>query len=200
MLTNYNFFYFAEYVRTSPGPLRQLLEILDKTHIDSDDINTLCDLINDNCSFSNDWDDSISNTDIKIVSTRFAETAALNRHLVGVALTDTPFVKMSARDEESVSGSSVWKQTSRQATDHLSYKCLEPEELILYTGAVMRVTANIKAIGVAQGTLAVLLHLPIPSAASFTVRVAPPGVRNIPTLKQNPLGWRPVVITDELGM
>ena len=203
MLTDYKFYYFAEYVRASPGPLQQLLEILDKTELDDDEVATLCELIKNNCSFSEDWDDSVSNTDIKIVSTRFAENSALIRHLAEVSTSDTPFVKMSARDEESISGSSVWKPTNKQASGQLSYKCLEPEELVLYNGAMLRVTANIKSISVAQGTLAVLLDLPSPSAASFTVWVAPPGVRDIPTLKTRSTfegnGWRAVVITRQTG-
>ena len=199
MLTNFDFHYFQHYVRASPGLLRSILEQLNKTDISESDAREIAKVITANCNVESSWEDARDNFCMKVFSTRAAEQEAVVQHTHKIrSNSDVPSVLLTASDEESSTGSSIWLPASTQNSSFLDRNSITPKHLLLYKGALMRFTANLKNINARQGQLCLVLEVPSDNATDLQVLIAPPGCRSHSTLDEETLlqcGWRKAIVS-----
>jgi hypothetical protein len=132
------------------------------------------------CSTAENWSEVPSNA-VRIVSTRAAEQTLMDQFL---ATQQT--VQFEAVDE--VQNHSRWVPADKAVSKKLSRSCYEYETCRLFVGAVVRMTYNEKHASVrfSQGQVAVVTALPDaavnPAQQKLTLRLAPPGTRQIDVL------------------
>ena len=198
MLTNYEFFYFAHYVRASPGPLRELLARLDQTQITSKEASEIASAITSNCILKETWNEVADNFTMRVFSTRAAEQQAVKQHSEKIRNDPlTPYVTFDAVDEESSTGSSIWLPASSQNSLFIDNHSITPNKIIIYKGVFIRFTANIANIHARQGQLGIILEVPSDNATLLEVFIAPPGCRSAVNIDENCLigsGWRKTVV------
>ena len=119
-----------------------------------------------------------------------------DKHIQPVHALGTPYRIFEAKDEIWLSKSSVWNETgSRQVRNHLSDKVNEPEELIVYTKALMRVTVNLEAEQLSQGQVGVVQDVPtgdsvtiyVPDSSGCEIDITPEMLE-----QENYVTWRTV--------
>ena len=198
MLTNYEFYYFQHYVRATPGLLRSILEQLDESEISEREACEIAAMIVSNCKIRSSWDDDLDTFCMRVFSTRAAEQQAVLEHTNKVRSNpESISVTMKADDEESSTGSSIWLPAITKNSSFIDRHCITPKNLLLYKGAVMRFTANLKHIQARQGQLCVILNVPCDSTTDLEVLIAPPGCRSPNSFDEDTLlqcGWRKATV------
>ena len=199
LLTNYDFHYFRHYVRAIPGLLREVLTRLDETEISESEATEIAERITSACVIKSSWSDETDTFAMRVFSTRAAEQQAVLLHSQKITNdVNCTCVKLSAQDEESSTGSSIWRQASPQNSKFIDYNSITPNSVLLYKGALLRFTANIANIQARQGQLCVTLETPTEMTNTLDVMIAPPGCRKVTTFNEMLLvasGWRRVTIT-----
>ena len=198
MLTNFDFYYFQHYVRATPGLSRSILEQLDKTEISEIEAYETAKVISANCNIKSTWEDATDSFCIKVFSTRAAEQEAVVQHPNKIqSKSDLVSVIVSASDEESSTGSSNRLPTSTQ-NSFIDRNSITPKNILLYHGALMRFTANLKQIRARQGQFCILLEIPSDFTTQLEVLVAPPGCRYPSSFDKASLiqcGWRKAIVS-----
>ena len=199
MLTNFDFHYFRHYVRAKPGLLREILTKMDEIDISPIEASSIAKEIVANCNIHSTWDDIGDNFDMRVFSTRAAEKQAVTHHFEKI-LADQSCAKVvfTANDEESSTGSSIWRPAGDIEQKFIDSTSITPRQLLLYKKALLRFTANLPNIQARQGQLCLILEIPTETASSLDVWIAPPGCRTAANFDENNLitsGWRKVSIS-----
>ena len=176
------------YVRAQrDSNLQTLLELLRKSSLTDEDIHCFEAILRRHCIPSNcvlSWNDVPGHV-LRIVGTRQASKQILDQFLLSKQA--DPLLEcftFEAVDEIEQPGGQVLA-ANRWTTNQLNYKCLEPSTLVVYVGAVMRLTYNntyptATCPRFSQGQLCIVIN--ITSKADFissiiTVKLVPPGIR-----------------------
>ena len=104
---------------------------------------------------------------------------------------------MKAQDEESSTGSSIWLPARANNSNYIDTHSITPRSLLLYKGALLRFTANLRQFQARHGQLCILLEVPTEIATSLDVYIAPPGCRSTTSLDEGVLiacGWRKATV------
>ena len=198
-LTTFTFLNLKNFVRMQNKSGQQLLSLLSATPKTDANVKRIWDTIERDCNFVQSWKD-VPNDRIRIFATRKAERRATEMKINEVRNSGTQFYENAAIDEMCVSSTDNWTEASPSASKFLNKKCLEPESLFLYPGAILRLTVNKPSISAYQGQLCVLLSLDTIDSGTVTVALAPAGCRSIPPLPVIENTWRCVVIGKETGV
>ena len=91
---------------------------------------------------------------MKVFGKRSAERKALDDQSKRIQRSGQPFFLSTANDERCLNKSQVWRPTDTSATKNLNKTSREPETLLLYPKAVLRLTRNMESSS--QGDLFIL--------------------------------------------
>jgi predicted GIY-YIG superfamily endonuclease len=192
--------FLQQYVRAQHDVnLQTLLQLLRKSTLTDLELQTFETIIRRECIPLNcvaSWMTVPSHV-LRVVGTRAASSEILHDFLEGKKA--DPFIEcvtFQASDEiEAVGGQII--AANRKTIGELSYKCLEPSTLVVFVGAVMRLTYN-NVHGVAtcprfsQGQLCVVLDITHDQIDEqydrITVKLVPPGLRDFDA-GHLPLDW-----------
>ncbi|KAF4650251.1 hypothetical protein FOL47_001334, partial [Perkinsus chesapeaki] len=193
-------FMLNHFVRSSTDQnLQEVLTLFQKLQPSEDDIQRIQDLIREHCRFAPNWS-SVPSEALQIFGHRQAEQEAVSRQLDRVQQDQTVVkVTINSQDQYTLDGGQVWLPvTQERIRINMNRKLQPPQTITLYVGAVMRFTCNDTSARRAfhQSQLCVVRQLP-ENEGSFTVRVAPPGRRNIPRTEQEFIdqGWQELTIS-----
>ena len=199
LLTNYDFHYFIHYVRASPGMLREILAKMDHTEITATDASDIAKQIVANCKIIATLEEENDTFAMRVFSTRAAEKEAVKMHSEKVSADQSRYsIVLTAVDEESSTGSSIWLAASDVNSRFIDSTSITPRKLILYKEALLRFTANITHIQARQGQLCVLLQVPNEMSTTVEVWIAPAGCRSVTDFNEALLtrtGWRKADVT-----
>ena len=198
-LTTFTFLKLENFVRMQNKNGQELLSLLSTTPKTDGNARRIWEIIDKGCNFVHSWKD-VPNDRIRIFATRQAERKAIEDKTIDVKNSGTQFYENAAIDEMCVSGTDNWTEASPSTSKFLNKKCLEPQSLFLYPGAILRLTVNMPSISAYQGQLCVLLSLDTIENGSVTIALAPAGCRSIPPLVVIKNKWRCVVIGKETGV
>ena len=149
-----------------------------------------CDVIMRECTFVKEWSD-VSDVAVRIVLTKAAELKVMKEFLCNR-------VTSCYRALDEVRNGVVWEPAGDRVTRVLNNKCYEYDVCELYVNAVVRMTYNDRQCSTpfSQGQIAVVVRLSDVTNvcdARVTVKLAPPGIRQIVT-NNIPESWPEVVI------
>ncbi|XP_014681905.1 PREDICTED: ATP-dependent DNA helicase PIF1-like, partial [Priapulus caudatus] len=189
------------YVRAQRDPqLQTLLKLLRKGNITDEEIEQFAGIVRENsipqrCVAR--WDDVPPHV-LRVVGTRKASQHIVNEFLQR-KITDPTVdcVTYLANDEIETAGGQV-RDANEDTKRQLNYKCQEPSSLIIFVGAVMRLTYNNinetpSVPRFSQGQLCVVEALArsdqVANAQKITVKLVPPGVRSF-DVDNLPAHWK----------
>ena len=198
-LTTFNFLKLENFVRMQNKNGQELLSLMSETPKTDGNARRIWEIIDKVCSFVHSWKD-VPNNRIRIFATRQAERKATENKIIDVKNSGTQFYENAAIDEMCVSSTDNWTEASPTTSKFLNKKCLEPQSLFLYPGAILRLTVNMPSISAYQGQLCVLLSLDTIENGTVTIALAPAGCRSIPPLSVIKNRWRCIVIGREIGV
>ena len=198
-LTTFAFHNLKNFVRMRNKNGQELLSLLSATPETDANAERIWKIMEKDCNFVQSWND-VPNDRIRIFATRQAERKATENKINEVKCSRTQFFESASIDEMCVSSTDNWSEATATASKFLNKKCLEPQSLFLYPGAIMRLTVNKPSISAYQGQLCVLLTLDTIENGTLTVALAPAGCRKIPPLSVIRNSWRCVVIGKETGV
>ena len=170
-----------EYVRAAGDPLLQeVLSLMRNERLSHEELERIIEIVKQECNFVGDWKD-IPNDAMRVVSTRKAEQVVINEFLESKRNEPGVEIKVFAGASEVTSGQS-WSLANRSEVTRISKHVLEPEELQIFKGEVMRLTYNKThgSIKFSQGQLCIVEEIvgePNEDEAAVVVRIIPPGVR-----------------------
>ena len=198
-LTTFTFYHLENFVRMRNKNGQELLSLLSATPKTDASAERIWKIIEKDCNFVQSWND-VPNDRIRIFATRQAERKATESKIAEVKSSGTKFYESASIDEMCVSSTDNWTEASVTACKFLKKKCLEPQSLFLYPGAILRLTVNKPSLSAYQSQICVLLSLDTIESGTVTVAVAPAGCRTIPPLSVIRKTWRCVVIGKETGV
>ena len=198
-LTTFTFLKLENFVRMQNKNGQELLSLMSATPKTDGNARRIWEIIDKGCNFVHSWKD-VPNDRIRIFATRQAERKAIEDKIIDVKNSGTQFYENAAIDEMCVSSTDNWTEASPSTSKFLNKKCLEPQSLFLYPGAILRLTVNMPSISAYQGQLCVLLSLDTIENGSVTIALAPAGCRSIPPLAVIKNKWRCLVIGKETGV
>ena len=91
---------------------------------------------------------------MKVFEEKSAERQSLEDHKKNIERSGMPYITLTAKDEMCVNQSNIWCTADSEGTKILNKDCREPEHLILYPKAVLRLTRKLEKSS--QGDLFVL--------------------------------------------
>ena len=198
-LTSFTFLKLENFVRMQNKNGQELLSLMSATPKTDGNARHIWKIIDKGCNFAHSWKD-VPNDRIRIFATRQAERKATENKIIDVKNSETQFYENAAIDEMCVSSTDNWTEASPTTSKFLNKKCLEPQSLFLYPGAILRQRVNMPSISAYQGQLCVLLSLDTIENGTVTIALAPAGCRSIPPLSVIKNKWRCVVIGKETGV
>ena len=176
------------YVRAHhDGNLQTILQLLRKGSLTDEDLHDFEEILRHHCIPSNcvsSWNDVPGHV-LRIVGTGKGSKQILNQFLLSKRA--DPLVEcftFDAKDEIEQTGGQVLA-ANQWVTNQLNYKCLEPSFLVVYVGAIMRLTYNntnptATCPRFSQGQLCIVLHVTSDTDItknSIRVKLVPPGIR-----------------------
>ena len=190
LITSFRVHSLQHYVRAQHDANLQIqLQLLWKSSLTDQDLNTFEAIIRQNCiptACVPTWD-AVPGHILRVVGTRKASKSILDNFLNSKRLDPTVQCFTSdATDEIEASGGQVLPANS-WTTNQLNYKCLEPASLLLFVGAVMRLTYNNttpthEVPRFSQGQLCIVsnidTHVKGDHVNQIMIKLVPPGVRN----------------------
>ena len=207
LFTNFHLFYLTEYVRMEDPLGTRILSLLDSLQITQTETNEIVQILDQSCRFVEDWDQINDEAILKVVPTKQAERKLVQKHYQYIESSNREHVIQKSVDEISRRGQNLWSATQdKKSVTHLNKNCLEPDCLLIYEGAPMRLTRNIMDLHVTQGQLSVVKKLPLPNSTTIELYVAPPCVRTLPPLETDGnrnyslFGWRTVTVKKMEGL
>ena len=208
LYTNFRLFYLAEYVRMIDPLGARLLTLLDRLEVSDAEAEEIVDILSNNSTFVEKWSD-IRNDEaiLRVVPTKQAEKKLVNEKYNLIRSTNNNHLTFNSTDEVSRRGQNLWSKTEdANCITHLNRNCLEPNSLLIYEGAPMRITRNIQDLLVTQGQLCVIRQVPDADSTSLDLFVAPPCVRSLPPVQPDGSrnfelsGWRTVSVRRMEGL
>ena len=207
LFTNFTLFYLSEYVRMVDPLGTRVLALLDSVQITETETSEIVRILEENCRFVENWEDINDEAILKVVPTKQAERKLVQKHHQFIQGSHREYVIHKCVDEISRRGQNLWVATQdAKSVAHLNKNCLEPDSLLLYEGAPMRMTRNIIDLHVTQGQLCVVKKVPQSNSNTIEVYVAPPCVRTLPPLETDGnrnyslFGWRTVTVKKMEGL
>ena len=208
LYTNFKLFYLAEYVRMIDPLGARLLTLLDRLEVSDAEAEEIVDILSKNSTFVEKWSD-IRNDEaiLRVVPTKQAEKKLVNEKYNLIRSSNNNHLTFDSTDEVSRRGQNLWSKTEDvNCITYLNRNCLEPNSLLIYEGAPMRITRNIQDLLVTQGQLCVIRQVPDADSTSLDLFVAPPCVRNLPPVQPDGSrnfelsGWRTVSVRRMEGL
>ena len=184
MLTCFKIYELKEYVRSADdNNLRRAISLVRNPIMTEEDIEELKQIISDGCNYVKSWNE-VPQSAMRIVSTRRAEKEVISKYLIGLNANGIQLCEFQAIDEISnING--VWIPAQEYYSRTLDRACLEPFQVSIYPGAVVRMTYN-QNYGPAifnQGQLALVDTLPDQNLAqndqTLGLVLIPPGTHNV---------------------
>jgi hypothetical protein len=195
MLTTFTMLRLNNYVRSAEDPALQraidLIRVSCPTPADKVELNNL---LRHHCQFLDNWNDVPVHA-MRIVSTRKAEQKVMNNFIAKLQQDEVEVQTYDAVDEvENAAGN--WIKASESTSRIISKEVLESKKLVLYVGALVRLTFNKNTDPCfSQGQLAFVIGLPDPTMRpeeqKLHLRLVPPGVSNVHV--QDP-DWQTVIV------
>ena len=160
---------------------RRLLSLLVKSSYTENDKSEIWNLIEQHCLFVDSWSE-VPDDCLQVFATRKAEMHAIQNKVNAVRELQQTNVYVTATDEACSTNTEIWKLASNAEMNFLDKVCLEPRQLFLYQGAMLRLTKNLQRSSVFQGQVCKLMRLPDEQNNSVDVIFLPPGSRrmNVP--------------------
>ena len=199
-LITFHFSFLQHFVRMQNETGQKVLSLMSTFPRTTAMEKQIWNLIERNCNFVECWDD-VPNDAIRIFATRKAERYATLKKINQVKDSGSQFHESSSTDEMCVSSTDNWIEASGAVTKFLNKKCLEPQSLFLFPGAILRLTVNKPNVMAFQGQLCVLVSLDsLADNGTVTVALAPAGCRSIPPVSVIRSTWRCIVLAKEIGV
>ena len=206
MLTTFKIHTLSEFVRMDRnGDGQRLLTLMASAEIDSDVAQQITQILSESCNFVTDWDSVIDRPGvIRIFGTRSAEREAVDMVLSKIE-GDNSIMKFFAYaiDHYTTTGTTNWKPGNLTTTKLLNSRALEPQKLILYQFAPLRLTVKNLSEGYTQGQLCLVKSIPSNSHSMLEVYLSPYGNRDFPadpsTFHFIENGWKIVKLYPTLG-
>ena len=199
-LTTFHFSFLQHFVRMQNETGQKVLSLMSTFPRTTAMGKQIWNLIERNCNFVECWDD-VPNDAIRIFATRKAERYATLKKINQVKDSGSQFHESLSTDEMCVSSTDNWIEASGAVTKFLNKKCLEPQSLFLFPGAILRLTVNKPNVMAFQGQLCVLVSLDsLADNGTVTVALAPAGCRSIPPVSVIRSTWRCIVLAKEIGV
>ena len=207
LLTNFKLFYLSEYIRMVDPLGTRILALLDNVHITEEETAEIVNTLQHNCRFVETWNEINDEAILRVVPTKQAERKLIDQHYQIIQNLQRDHQSFKSVDEISRRGQNLWTATKDdKSVKHLNKNCLEPDCLLIYEGAPMRVTRNILELQITQGQLCVVKNVPASNSVSIDMYVAPPCVRTLPPLQPDgsrnfsAFGWRIVSVKRREGL
>nr|XP_039258626.1 uncharacterized protein LOC120335208 [Styela clava] len=173
----------------SDRKLQKIIALIRKPSLQEAQVIDIVNILGDNCNFVGNWN-SVPEDAMRIVSTRKAEQMAIDEFLEGKANDpNVQLVKFISTDE--VYDGASWGPANTTQTHAITRQVLEPEEISLFIGAVLRLTYNNNSGNAkfSQGQLCIVNELlqadQLQSEVAVRVKLVPPGERSFSTLDSN---------------
>jgi hypothetical protein len=199
MLTTFNLTRLKCYVRSAEDPnLQRAIDLIRMSNASAVEKAELNNLLLTNCCFLPEWKDAPVHA-MRVVPTRKAEQKVMDQFIAQLRTDQVEIHTYDAIDEvENATGN--WILASTNTSRIITREVLEPKSLVLYEGALVRLTYNKNTDPIfSQGQLAYVLQLPDPTMRAeqqkLTLRLVPPGVTN---LDINQDDWSVVVVNRRL--
>ena len=154
LIFNFNFHFLEHLVRMVDVKGQEVLRLLEQRPVPMDSIDRICELLSENCNFHSSWQTVEEENIMKVFGKKSAEQQALDEHRKRIEQSGNPFFVSKSVDEMCVTKSHVWRAADVTATKYLKKNCREPEMLIVYPKAVLRLTRNLETSS--QGDLCVV--------------------------------------------
>jgi predicted GIY-YIG superfamily endonuclease len=200
LITSFTVLRFREYVRAAgDAHLQQVIELMRQPTIIELEQSTILSIVAQHANFTPSWQD-VPPLAVRIVSTRLADS-----HVLADYLEQHRGITVTSQATDEVNRQNSWAPANDQVSRSLDHHCLEAKSLVLFEGALMRMTRNhlVGDIRYSQGQLAMVTNIPHPFGedSSITVALVPPGVRNFdvvqlewPTIPVRRIASIPVVV------
>ena len=199
-ITTFDFNPLKQFVRMQNKLGQELLLLMSTVTKSAASAKRVWEIIEQTCTFVDMWHE-VANDAIRVFATRKAEWKATAEKINEVKKNGILYSEVEATDEMCVSSTDTWIAASSNAVKFLNKKCLEPQCLFLYLGAMLRLTVNKPTVKAYQGQLCVLVSMEhLAENGSITVALAPPGCRIVPDVTVVRTTWRCVTLTKELGI
>ena len=154
LLFNFNFHFLLELVRMRDEKGQEVLRLLEQRPVPNAAIERICLLLSESCNFHSSWNNMELDNIMKVFGKRSAERKALEDHSTRIRQSGQPFFISNANDEMCLNKSQMWRPADTSATKNLNKTSREPENLLLYPKAVLRLTRNMESSS--QGDLFIL--------------------------------------------
>ena len=166
LLTNFHLRFLSDFVRMTDLAGQRLLTLMWGRPIQLEKANEIVDIISSHCNFVPDWNSLKDETVMRVFGKRTAERKEFRKHLDSIRNSRRPFLIVGATDEVCLAKSSSWnKTTSQEIKALLDKRVNEPHQLVLYKGALVRITVNMEDLNISQGQVAIIHELPTQSNA-----------------------------------
>ena len=96
---------------------QRLLQLMTQRPIPQAGITTIVEIVRQNCSFANSWDDLSDASIMKVFGRREAEIEAMNRHQLSIPASGDPFCENNADDEICHNSSINWVPANDDASN-----------------------------------------------------------------------------------
>nr|XP_039262880.1 uncharacterized protein LOC120338934 isoform X2 [Styela clava] len=178
----FNVVQLKHFVRSaSDQNLQKIIRLIRQPSLQEEQVNDIVNILDKSCNFVEDWC-TVPDEAMRIVSTRKAEQMVIDEFLKGkLEDPDVQLKKFSAVDE--VYDGMTWGQATNTQTRQITRQVLEPEEIMLFNGSVLRLTYNNNSGNTkfSQGQLCVVQDIfdtnVLQSDVAIRVKLVPPGER-----------------------
>ena len=154
LIFTFHFHFLHHLVRMHDEKGQEVLKLLEERPVPQRSIDRICALLSENCTFHNSWREVDSRMIMKVFGKKRAERQALVDHKKMVESSGAVSTVSEAKDEMCLDKSHIWRTADIEATKFLNKNSREPETLLLYDKAVLRLTRNLESSS--QGDLFVL--------------------------------------------
>ena len=203
LLTNFALFFLGHFVRMTDKDGQTVLRHMWKRPINPAAVAEILAILDAKCTFKDSWADLDDPCVMRVFGKRKAEQREFDSHIERVRGSGIAFKIFEATDEICLSKSSVWNLTnSRQVSNYLSDKVNEPEKLIIYKKALVRVTVNLESEQLSQGQVGVVHEVPTGDSVTIHIPDTSGGDFDItPAMLEHEeyLNWRTVTLSKQTG-
>ena len=154
LIFTFHFHFLHHLVRMHDEKGQEVLKLLEERPVPQQSIDRICELLSENCTFHNSWREVDSRMIMKVFGKKRAERQALADHRKMIESSGRVSTVSEAKDEMCLDKSHIWRSADIEATKFLNKNSREPETLLLYDKAVLRLTRNLDS--ASQGDLFVL--------------------------------------------
>ena len=197
LLTNFALIFLGRFVRMTDKDGQTVLRHMWKRPINPAAVAEILAILDAKCTFKDSWADLDDPCESGKPSKDF------DNHIERVRGSGIEFKIFEATDEICLSKSSVWNVTnSTQVSNYLSDKVNEPQKLMIYSKALVRVTVNLESEQLSQGQVGVVHE--VPTGDSVTIHISDTSGGDFDTTPamlehEEYLNWRTVTLSKQTG-